>query len=1363
MITKLPNTWVFPFLLISGCLAAVPRTSNHISVIGSRTIFPNADFVVAATNYMSRPVNLEFTLHGQNMLRNITNKISLQGRQAKNVKFTIADLPEDTYALEIKSIPIRNQPYFSFDKSVELLYQNKTNTILIQTDKPVYKPGDKILFRVVVVDRETKPVKNLKYIQVELQSEIGDTIRKWPYGKLNNGVFESEVQIASSPPIGNWTILVTAGNNQAVKMFHVKEYILPKFYVKAYNPKVLLLNDKKIEVAIEATYTFGEPVDGTVEVLLYLKLEDQTYKKPEFSLKRLINGATTVEFTLNEELQLDEDMDYRAVYANITVMERFTNLTVTIDHEIKFYEYPYKVTLVSSEKIIRPGIPYSFEIKIRDILGNANRGRNDFELIMRSGDSEVKLPQKLDGSGNSLITYTPRDLIGSWLVVEVNYEGKSYIVTTINIASSSSQEFIHVNLKPKTSIVVHKKVEFQVTCTVPMTMFSYVIISKGLVVDANAFQNVNVKSKKFYVQLKPQMVPKAKIIVSYIHNDSIIFDDAELIFDNFDNKLTLRPDREKYEPGQEFDLTAFSSHHSYIAFQAIDQSALLLGYDGHDLTKEDLINDLDQYEVKDDYGFNNFGLLGLFMVSNAKEEDTASSRNSLSRLGNVIRNPNSVIQIRTRFMESWLWKNEILDGRTTQKYIRSTVPDTITSWFISGFALSPSLGMGFIDKPVKIMVTKAFYIVANLPYSIKRDETVMVQVTVFNFLGTNRTVDVTLFSKQGEIEFNEREYKNATKRKKTFISHANIGTPVYFFIRAKKIGEIALRIEATTNNDADALEHILRVTPESLEFVKNIVRFIELPKHNKQGPFNITIGIPSDCDEGSAKIMFHLDENILGQAIKNLDALLTLPTGCGEQNMIKFVPNVVILDYLSETQTINEEIKTRAINYLTQGYQNQLKFKRSDGTFSFWSDTNEKGSTFLTAFVAKSFCMAAKYIDIDKNVVKEAFNWLANIQKKDGRFEEIGNMTMKELQVGLQDSRYALTSFVLIAFLENPETKTKHTAVVNKAINFLLSHLENMTDVYDLSMTTYALYLNSHERRREVLNILIDKSEFDYPNTRRYWTKQSVAVEVAGYALLSYIEAELYTDAIAIFRYLNSRRSARGAFDGTQATFVGLKALAKYTSYVFAQKNDYRVRVHHKPDKLHEFHSRGSISFNVHELEIPSHVRDVSVTVEGKGFGVFQFSYQYYRNIKTIKERFKLNATVLSSSTYEVQKLRICVSFKPAKVGELSDMAVVEVFFPSGMLVDINSVKDHSNRIKNKELRFSDTSLVVYYENMGTENNCFHVTSYRRYKVTMLRPAMVKVYDYYNTDRLAIVQYEGKTAELCDICRDEDCKAMSCS
>lgn len=57
----------------------------------------------------------------------------------------------------------------------------------------------------------------------------------------------------------------------------------------------------------------------------------------------------------------------------------------------------------------------------------------------------------------------------------------------------------------------------------------------------------------------------------------------------------------------------------------------------------------------------------------------------------------------------------------------------------------------------------------------------------------------------------------------------------------------------------------------------------------------------------------------MGPSIQGLDKLLKLPTGCGEQNMLKFAPNIFIIKYLEATNNIDKTILEKAKDYMETG------------------------------------------------------------------------------------------------------------------------------------------------------------------------------------------------------------------------------------------------------------------------------------------------------------------------------------------------------------------------------------------------------------------------------------------------------------
>lgn len=57
----------------------------------------------------------------------------------------------------------------------------------------------------------------------------------------------------------------------------------------------------------------------------------------------------------------------------------------------------------------------------------------------------------------------------------------------------------------------------------------------------------------------------------------------------------------------------------------------------------------------------------------------------------------------------------------------------------------------------------------------------------------------------------------------------------------------------------------------------------------------------------------------MGRAAQNLDKLLAMPYGCGEQNMLLFAPNIFILNYLKSTGQLTQSILDKATHFLESG------------------------------------------------------------------------------------------------------------------------------------------------------------------------------------------------------------------------------------------------------------------------------------------------------------------------------------------------------------------------------------------------------------------------------------------------------------
>ena len=84
---------------------------------------------------------------------------------------------------------------------------------------------------------------------------------------------------------------------------------------------------------------------------------------------------------------------------------------------------------------------------------------------------------------------------------------------------------------------------------------------------------------------------------------------------------------------------------------------------------------------------------------------------------------------------------------------------------------------------------------------------------------------------------------------------------------------------------------------------------------------------------GSNRAYAVLTGSYLAQTLDGRENLLQMPYGCGEQNMILFAPNIFVARYLEATGQLKPEVMAKAEHLMITGYQRELTYRRSDGSF----------------------------------------------------------------------------------------------------------------------------------------------------------------------------------------------------------------------------------------------------------------------------------------------------------------------------------------------------------------------------------------------------------------------------------------------
>ncbi|XP_007935408.1 alpha-2-macroglobulin [Orycteropus afer afer] len=735
--------------------------------------------------------------------------------------------------------------------------------------------------------------------------------------------------------------------------------------------------------------------------------------------------------------------------------------------------------------------------------------------------------------------------------------------------------------------------------------------------------------------------------------------------------------------------------------------------------------------------------------------------------------------VRKYFPETWIW-NLVVVNSSGAAELEVTVPDTITQWKAGALCLSNDTGLG-LSLPATLQAFQPLFVELTMPYSVVRGEAFTLKATVLNYLPKCIRVHVEL---QDSPEF------LAVPMEKELIFHCVCGNgrhTVSWAVTPKSLGNVNFTVSAEALESRELCVTEEPVVPKQGKkdtIIKGLL--VEPEGLEKETTFNsllcpsgaevseiLSLKVPPNVVEESARAFVSVLGDILGSAMQNTQNLLRMPYGCGEQNMVLFAPNIYVLDYLNETQQLTPEIKAKAIGYLVTGYQRQLSYKHSDGSYSTFGEKygRSQGNTWLTAFVLKTFAQARRHIFIDEVYITQALTWLSQKQKDNGCFRSSGSLLNNAIKGGVDDE-VTLSAYITIALLEIPLPVTH--PVVRNALFCLESAWKSAQDgahgsyVYTKALLAYVFALaGNQDKRREVLKSLDDEAVKE--DESLHWARPqkprapvtpfyqpqapSAEVEMTAYVLLAQLTAqpaptpEELTAATRIVKWITKQQNSYGGFSSTQDTVVALYALSRYGAATFSRTGkDAQVTIQDSRTFSTNFQVDNNNQLLLQQVSLPEVPGEYTAKVKGDRCVYLQTSLRY--NVHPEKEEFPfalgvhtVPQTCDGPKAHTSFQISLNVSYTGSR--SVSNMVIADVKMVSGFIPLKPTVKmlERASHVSRTEV--SNNHVLIYLDKVTNQTLSLSFMVLQDVPVKDLKPAIVKVYDYYETDEFAIAEYNA--------------------
>ncbi|KAK1785749.1 hypothetical protein P4O66_003133 [Electrophorus voltai] len=1054
---------------------------------------------------------------------------------------------------------------FEMTKKSRVLFKSYSKLTFIQTDKPIYNPG------------QTGLILQLSH-------------------KLN-----------SEAPQGLYKLKANIGNKLTEHHFKVKKYVLPKFEVTIKAPEQQSVGEEELKLEICGKYTYGQPVSG--KALLRVCRPFWRYAYYE--------DVPMISLCLTETVELSRTGCAFPSFNISTFMntEMESNLQDSLVVTATVTEEGTAISMVKSENI-----QLTFQI-----------GKVEFLDLPKTFERGTILEGKVLSKG---------------AIIHHGYE-------KVEVKDSSRLREGKLSFELSISTELAPTVQVLAYCVLPS-------------------ENIIGASKNFGVEKC------------------------------FKNKVSLQFSPSRAVPGEENTLQLSALPGSLCGLSAVDQSVFIM--EPRDRLNTDTIFNLLPVtsvvdypsEVKDeveclhesldwkagiDYVYDALKSVGLQMATNLviavpychneyefMEDLSLVLDEALgSAISGFLNDVSPLETVRTFFPETWIWQLvEVGDSGSAQ--VPVTVPDTITTWETEAFCLSPQ-GLG-LAPPAELTVFQPFFLELSLPYSIIRGEIFELKATVFNYFPKCILVKVTPAPSTHYTlkASSDGQYSSClcASGRKTF----------KWTLTPSVLGVMNVTVSAEAEQSQTVCDNEIVSVPERGRIdtvTRSLVVQAEGTEKTKCQSWLL-------CPQG----------DILGRALKNIDGLLRMPYGCGEQNIALLSPNIYILQYLQNTGQLTEAIRERATEFLKSGYQRQLNYKHFDGAYSTFG--RGEGNT----------C---------------AKTWLIKKQRPDGCFIRQGRLFNNRMKGGVNDD-VTMTAYITASLFElGAEVMDP---AVSEGLRCLKSTIGNLTNTYTTALLAYTFSLAGENDARDQLLTELDSVAIS-GDGRLHWSQSasdnsdSLAVEISSYVLLAVLTTDQLSTADLgyanrIVSWLVRQQNPYGGFSSTQDTVVALQALALYSTKVFSSDGSSTVTVKSAGGDSHRFdvHQNNKLLYQEKPLQdVPG-----KYSIDVKGSTCVSVQVALFYNIPTPTETSTLHikAEIEGNCTKSFRNtLSLFVSVIYNGTLPSTNMVIVDIKLLSGFTADPSAVP---------------RNIPMYYQLFINQV----------LPVQNLKPAVIKVYDYYQTN-----------------------------
>ncbi|KAF6215686.1 hypothetical protein GE061_000017, partial [Apolygus lucorum] len=524
----------------------------------------------------------------------------------------------------------------AFVNETMLTFSQRSMTIFIQTDKPIYIQGETVNIRAIPINTELRPFDNT--VDIFILDPKRYIMRRWLSRQSNLGTVSLNYQLSNQPRFGNWTIQVVAQKQVEEFVFLVEEYYQTRFEVNVTMPAFFFTTEQYVTGMVMANYTSGGPVSGNLTLKASIRPirgerdfrnTDPSYGYSEVVEKyftfdeavpfwypasyyysnsqtiphlRFFNGVYEFRYPIAELEKHVPTLDGMEVMVTATVGERFLDEVITAYSIARVFNSSVQVNFLGgSPQVFKPAMPLSTYISVSFHDGSplsperllTGQMEVTAEVISRSAgrrtiepyplkmseytgiwEMKIDLRSQLGLDEDSKRAFEILNAVDSMRITASYRDSMGTVQASMLLLSHYSPTHNHIKISTSTSDAkVGEYIIFHVQSNFYMESFDYLVMSKGIVLHSSQEIMTN-NIRTFAVTLSAEMAPAATVLVYTLarHGD-IVADSLTFPVNGISrNNFTVFINNKKARTGKKVEVAIYGEPGAYVGLSGIDKA-----------------------------------------------------------------------------------------------------------------------------------------------------------------------------------------------------------------------------------------------------------------------------------------------------------------------------------------------------------------------------------------------------------------------------------------------------------------------------------------------------------------------------------------------------------------------------------------------------------------------------------------------------------------------------------------------------------------------------------------------------------------------------------------------------------------------